>query len=151
MYAFLIGFGIYLGFVWTNNLDESASSSDSRAIFITYLISFVTCYSLYALSNTVAITQSKDSNDAFLEQMTRELDQSRNGSIPLPGLPFQTSMSRLGPFAPMPTYRAWGEPSPDIIPNGDPLQVFREAANLRRELAALDDRIAQVLERLGNP
>lgn len=31
------------------------------------------------------------------------------------------------------------------------IKILREAANLRRELAALDDRIAQVLERLGNP
>jgi branched-subunit amino acid ABC-type transport system permease component len=39
--AFLTGIGIYLGFVWQNNLDTLAGKTDSRNIFVCFLVSLV--------------------------------------------------------------------------------------------------------------
>jgi len=47
--AFLTGIGVYLGFVWKNDLDTLASKSESRNVFICFLISLVFCYSFYGL------------------------------------------------------------------------------------------------------
>lgn len=36
--AFLMGLSIYLGFIWTRNLDEAAGVNDSRNVFITFIV-----------------------------------------------------------------------------------------------------------------
>jgi hypothetical protein len=45
--AFLTGIGVYLGFVWKNDLDTLASKTESRNVFICFLISLAFCYSFY--------------------------------------------------------------------------------------------------------
>lgn len=45
--SFLTGIGVYLGFVWKNDLDALASRSESRNVFICFLISLVFCSSFY--------------------------------------------------------------------------------------------------------
>jgi hypothetical protein len=47
--SFLTGIGVYLGFVWQNDLDPLATKSESLNVFICFLISLVFCYSFYGL------------------------------------------------------------------------------------------------------
>ncbi|KAI5460309.1 hypothetical protein BGZ63DRAFT_404783 [Mariannaea sp. PMI_226] len=110
VHAFLVGFGVYLGFVWTSDLDKLASPSDSKAVFLTYVVSVGVCYSFYALSNVVAFGQNEESEFVLLRRL-REREAAREDE--------------------------------------DPRQYFRDAARIRRELVALDDRIAQHLEGIG--
>ncbi len=56
--AFLIGLGVYFGYVWTRNLDEAAGANGSRAVFITYIVGLLVCYCVYALSRAVVADQS---------------------------------------------------------------------------------------------
>lgn len=45
--SFVIGLSIYLGFVWTRDLDQEAGKNDSRNIFIVLLIVVVACIYSY--------------------------------------------------------------------------------------------------------
>ena len=46
--SFLLGLGVYLGFVWTRDLDSGAGKYDSRNIFILFLVVVTSCLYLYA-------------------------------------------------------------------------------------------------------
>ncbi|KAI0546700.1 hypothetical protein F4679DRAFT_556740 [Xylaria curta] len=52
--SFLIGFGLWLGFVWTKSLDPNSTPEDSRAVFIIYIIGLGTCYLVYTASSRSA-------------------------------------------------------------------------------------------------
>ena len=45
--SFVLGLGIYLGFVWTRELDQSAGPNDSRNIFIVFVVVVVFCIYFY--------------------------------------------------------------------------------------------------------
>lgn len=45
--SFVLGLGIYLGFVWTRDLDQSAGPNDSRNIFIVFIVVVVFCIYFY--------------------------------------------------------------------------------------------------------
>lgn len=45
--SFVIGLSVYLGFVWTRNLDQDAGKTDSRNIFIVLLVVVVACIYFY--------------------------------------------------------------------------------------------------------
>ena len=45
----LTGLGTYLGFTWTRDLDSGASSSDSRNVFIMYVVGLGACFGIYYL------------------------------------------------------------------------------------------------------
>jgi ABC-type multidrug transport system fused ATPase/permease subunit len=47
----LLGFGIYLGFVWSRALDADAGKGDSRDVFIVYIIVLAVVYMVYTLSD----------------------------------------------------------------------------------------------------
>jgi len=49
----LLGFGIYLGFVWTRALDTASGHGDSRSVFIVYLLVIAVFYVVYSLSDIV--------------------------------------------------------------------------------------------------
>lgn len=49
----LIGLGIYFGFTWTRGLDTSASPSDSRNVFIIFIVGLLVCSGVYTLSGIV--------------------------------------------------------------------------------------------------
>ncbi|KAF2191634.1 hypothetical protein K469DRAFT_556012, partial [Zopfia rhizophila CBS 207.26] len=46
----LVGFGIYLCFVWKRGLDISAGPNDSRNVFVVYLVGVSVCYGVYTVS-----------------------------------------------------------------------------------------------------
>lgn len=45
--SFVLGLGIYLGFVWTRDLDQGAGPNDSRNIFIVFVLLVVFCIYFY--------------------------------------------------------------------------------------------------------
>jgi hypothetical protein len=49
----LLGFGIYLGCVWTRALDADAGVRDSRNVFVVYLVVLAICYCIYTLWDIV--------------------------------------------------------------------------------------------------
>lgn len=49
--TYIVGLGIYLGFVWKVNLDVHTNQDDSRNIFIVFLICFIVCYGIYSISS----------------------------------------------------------------------------------------------------
>ena len=51
LYFLLIGFGVYLGFMWTRALDDLAGPDDNREVFIIYVVSLIFCYGLYSMSD----------------------------------------------------------------------------------------------------
>ena len=51
--SFLVGLGVYLGFIWTRNLDLLAGANDSRDVFIVYIVSIALCYIVYSLASSV--------------------------------------------------------------------------------------------------
>jgi hypothetical protein len=70
--AFLTGIGVYLGFVWKNDLDTLASKSESRNVFICFLISFVFCYSFYGLPLLSKLWEDYRKSDGKEVEIQRE-------------------------------------------------------------------------------
>ncbi|KAJ5629981.1 hypothetical protein N7528_003638 [Penicillium herquei] len=126
VHSFLIGFGIYLGCVWINELEESSTKSGKRAIFITYITTASICYSLYSLSN-IAASGKVDERLVLLK---------------LYGIarPDNTSNS-----APSNSMNASGTPPRSLNHSSEIQQIIRESAQMKRDLATLDDRIATLL------
>lgn len=46
--SFLLGLGVYLGFLWTQHLDTQGGRNDSRDVFIIFIVSTVIIIALYA-------------------------------------------------------------------------------------------------------
>ncbi|KAI0166659.1 hypothetical protein GGR57DRAFT_33199 [Xylariaceae sp. FL1272] len=60
--SFLIGFGIWLGFTWTWNLDPNVPQADAKAVFITYVVGLGVSYSVYNFA-TVSVLQQETLRD----------------------------------------------------------------------------------------
>lgn len=71
--AFLIGLGIYLGYVWTRNLDEAAGQKASRAVFITYVVGLGACYGIYAPSGAVVADENDQDEETVMKEFLKEL------------------------------------------------------------------------------
>lgn len=144
VYAFLIGLGIYQGFVWHYGLGDS-SQEGNLAVFIVFILSLSACHSLYMLSTMVASGQVNDS------EIRPYLEKALHRAVPARS-PVHI---QLGEMDRAPTYSSAIGPSvPDMksrgLDDGTQLQAaFREAAVLRRNLAAVDERIAMLLEGMG--
>ncbi|CAN9363950.1 unnamed protein product [Alternaria alternata] len=147
--AFLVGLGVYFGYVWTRNLDESAGPSASRAVFIVYVIGLALCYGIYALSSLVAADQSYVSEWDVL----RGLD---SGTARAQDQPSRRA-SNLDPEAVTedcrPSSKTEEQPRRTENPEHDPsrqqlVKALREAADLRRKSAVADEKVAKLLENL---
>jgi len=174
--AFLIGLGVYLGFVWTRNLDALAGPHDSRDVFITYVISLAVCYGVYSLSGVVVAHQiyisesdlirgeEKTSGDTSTGLRSRQcLDPALVGEgaplgyngLPPSRIPMQILSKR--PAASISTQfpgaaQSFTKQAGDIqghMTNLELIAALREAATLRRDTAAADERVAQLYERLS--
>ena len=60
LYFLLIGFGVYLGFMWTRALDDLAGPDDNRDVFIIYLVSLIFCFGLCSIPDSAHDTQETD-------------------------------------------------------------------------------------------
>lgn len=45
--SLLLGFGVYLGFLWRRDLDTAGGFNDSRNVFIFYVVAVVLCFAVY--------------------------------------------------------------------------------------------------------
>jgi len=146
--AFLVGLGVYLGYVWTRNLDQSAGSNASRAVFIVYVVGLALCYGIYALSDLAAESSHVSEWDV--------LHGSHSSAARAPGQP-STHSSNLDPEAVTEDYRPSSKTEKQPQQTKDPdddstrqelVRTLREAADLRRKSAIADEKVAGLLERL---
>jgi hypothetical protein len=72
--SYIIGLGIYLGFVWQQSLDEDTSQDDSRNIFIVFLISAFFGFCIYTLVDISPRCELREWSDL--------LNQHENGKVP---------------------------------------------------------------------
>ena len=76
--SFVLGLGIYLGFVWTRDLDQSAGPNDSRNIFIVFVLVVVFCIyfyvtpALYKEIEVLPVKRWKDYQDRLGDFATRQ-------------------------------------------------------------------------------
>jgi hypothetical protein len=154
--SFLVGLGVYLGFTWTRNLDETAGVNSSRAVFITYIVGLSVCYGVYALSSAVVANQTYVSEIDMLQRIipkesfnihlddeetgrgNNQPDTSRGSNI----------ISRTRQVS-----SEW-QSHPKSFSNNvstcrELLEVLQEVAELRKESAKVDEHLAKLLERLG--
>ncbi|KAE9374319.1 hypothetical protein N431DRAFT_503200 [Stipitochalara longipes BDJ] len=141
----LLGFGVYLAYVWTRHLDAEASSNDSRAVFITFVVSLTVCYAVYELSSLVVVRESYTSDRLEAPQayigpggilLNHPPRQAEDGSKA------QQSAPATRHFAEVASMSTGEEIQNELI------QELRKAAQLRRDSAAADEHIAQLFERL---
>jgi hypothetical protein len=133
--SFLLGLGTYLAYVWTRHLDTTASTNDSRAIFITYVVSLTVCYGIYELSGLVLVRRSYST-----EKPVNALRRSRRDEKSSNFQPTSARVRGSTDGAGM---------SREHTVKDELIQELHIAAQLRRESAASDERIAELLERLG--
>lgn len=72
LHSFLIGLGVYLGFVWQENLDSNAGANDSRDVFITSVVGIAVCYLVYFLSSAV---QNDQDPETLVEVVTKSMER----------------------------------------------------------------------------
>lgn len=53
LFGLLLGIGVYLGFMWTQHVDEVFGGLDSRNIWIVYLVTAVVCVIVYSTSRLI--------------------------------------------------------------------------------------------------
>jgi hypothetical protein len=70
-----LGFGIYLGFVWSRALDTDAGKGDSRNVFIVYAVVLAVFYIAYTLSD---IYQDYGTDATIRDAIARSLDEMRS-------------------------------------------------------------------------
>jgi len=61
--ALLLGFGVYLGFVWRRDLDTAAGSNGNRDVFIVYIAGVVLSFAVYVFSSIVKNDEHGHGND----------------------------------------------------------------------------------------
>jgi hypothetical protein len=171
--AFLIGLGVYLGFVWTRNLDEFAGVRGSRAVFVTYIVGLIVCYCVYTLSRAVVADQSYISEREWLQKYVGVAPHPSALLAYVEGL---IAFSRLFNGEPAIEINAAGTsgdpdvertPSPNAIPGSlsgeaqrrsmlhdesarkELLELFQEVADMRKTSAQIDERLARLLQQFG--
>lgn len=76
--SFVLGLGIYLGFVWTRDLDQGAGPNDSRKIFVVFILVVVFCIyfyvtpALYKEIEVLPVKRWKDYQDRLSDFAARQ-------------------------------------------------------------------------------
>lgn len=151
--SFLIGFGVYLGLVWKGDLDTAATQGDSRAVFIVYIVVLLLCLgatngmsvrSLRSLPVYIngwsEVRNLKAGHDEGIEDATVTSTDNRPGSEPTR-------------FLQEPSIHLQHLRAEDRSPTTDPERfleldlpaLFQEAAKVRLNMAAIDQRLAELL------
>jgi hypothetical protein len=77
LFALLTGFGIYLGFIWTRNLDTNARRNDSSNVLVVYVVALGLCLGVYsilpAIQNAGFRTETAIVNDYLQEYIEKYL------------------------------------------------------------------------------
>lgn len=142
--SFLIGLGVYLGFVWTKNLDEIAGKGGSLAVFITYVAGLAICYGIYELSGVVVARPSYSMDSGAM-------NEARSSTIrTMPSATDREAQPEVSdPEAALPQRFATYVDLPKSATQSELVEALRNAAKLRRESAAVDEHVAQIYEFLG--
>ncbi len=86
--SFVLGLAVYMGFVWTRNLDDDAGKNDSRNVFIVLLVVVISCiYSfvlpaLYKGLEVLPVQRWKEYQDKlsdFADSQRNSLKKQRHG------------------------------------------------------------------------
>jgi hypothetical protein len=138
------------------NLDETAGVNSSRAVFINYIVGLTVCYGVYALSSAIVTNQTYMSEIDMLQRIIPKefsnihLDDEEAGrGNNHPDTNRDSNMiSRTHPVS------SERQSHPKSFPNNvstcrELLEVLQEAAELRKASAKVDERLAKLLERLG--
>jgi hypothetical protein len=163
LHSFLIGLGIYLGFVWTRNLDDEAGRNGSRAVFITYIVGLAFCYGLYIRSSALEADHNSVKDIDLLigedgQDQSEQLPFARSVESMQSGRPAQTSGVSLQmretsttPFHPQRVERAEEANIgiQGVSAQQNLTQALRQAAESRREVTRSEERVAALLERLA--
>jgi hypothetical protein len=72
----LLGFGVYLGFVWTRSLDDSAGRNDSRDVFIVYIVVLGIFYVLYSVVDMGQNYKSGLTTGSTLDDCVRKIEDN---------------------------------------------------------------------------
>ncbi|KAF3212399.1 hypothetical protein TWF106_009770 [Orbilia oligospora] len=64
LFTFLTGIGIYLGFLYTKNVDSSSMVDDNRNVFVVYIIALGVCGFVYYVASSVS-AEVRDSDSGF--------------------------------------------------------------------------------------
>ncbi|RWA04516.1 hypothetical protein EKO27_g10588 [Xylaria grammica] len=135
LHFFLVGFGIWLGFVWTRQLDQSAAQGDSLAVFITYAVGLGTCYSIYTLSYD-SVNTDETLQKWILGLMHRHVEKKREELA-------RKQREASAPHVPVIT------PTPQSdSPHKEISSALRQTAQLRKALADSEEHLACLYERL---
>ncbi|KAI8938203.1 hypothetical protein NX059_005863 [Plenodomus lindquistii] len=169
--SFLVGLGVYFGQIWIRSLDEDAGDYASRAVFITYIVSLLVCYSIFGLSSLVVAGESYQSEREFLDLVQpnltaedghlRHAETVQNG--PVGGEAMRVSSSRIveqdveatGSRSPPSVDDSVTPPQQDNgsapLKEGDKQELvsaLRDLVALRKKAAEVDERIVQILTKL---
>ncbi|KAF7679590.1 hypothetical protein GT037_003338 [Alternaria burnsii] len=147
--AFLVGLGVYFGYVWKRNLDENAGPSASRAVFIVYVIGLALCYGIYALSSLVAADQSYISEWDVLRGLHSETARAQDQPSRRASNVDPEAVTENG----RPSSKTEEQPRRTENPEYDSsrqqlVKALREATDLRKKSAVADERVAKLLESL---
>ena len=121
--------------------DDLPLKNDSKAVFITYIVSASVCYCIYALSNTLLSVQTVEKRQEEVELTETLPSPNRYGAHANPS--YMESQRRHDPKSSISRSSTGGE---EMGQSTDLAQAIRDAARLRRELAFLDTHIADLLE-----
>ncbi|KAH6864974.1 hypothetical protein BKA58DRAFT_366862 [Alternaria rosae] len=164
----LVGFAVYLGFTWTENLDAEAGKDGSRAVFITYIAGLIFCYGVYSISSAVVASDSHVSehdllygnDDANTQQHISRDEESAAGASSQPEISTlvhrssndqilgrgQSTQILSGPPQDRDLYS--GIFAHDSTRGEELLQLFQEATTLRKARAESDESFAYLFGRL---
>lgn len=83
--SLLLGIGVYLGFMWTRDLDIEFGRYDSRNIWIVYLVSTVVCVLVYSTSRLITDHENVQEDHILLQNCRNwQNRQSGAGSVQEP-------------------------------------------------------------------
>lgn len=78
--SLLIGFGVYLGFLWTRSLDQTGGVNDSRNVFITYITGLIVSGLVYSISQLFQDDDKRDER-AIMEDYLKEYVEKNPGVV----------------------------------------------------------------------
>lgn len=138
--------GVYLGCVWTRDLDSEASGGDSRAVFIIYIVSASVCYCVYSLSSILVFGKGNYGTLDDGGDMSAAAYSAAYYHHNRPGLRDDPGNENNHGGEEIPTRCGLSASGDKRRMSDDLIQAMRNAAELRRELASLDSHIAGLLE-----
>jgi hypothetical protein len=145
-------------------LDQIAGVHGSRAVFITYVVGLYVCYGVYALSNGAVANKAYVSEEDLLRKESELPSDTRDSSdreeagresnaIPIRALANTNRDCSLHRRTRQVSQERQSPPnnlSRDELARRELLEIFQEAAKLREASAKVDQRIARLLESLGD-